>query len=251
MRKATIKIEALIRRARNGGTAARQELIQLFRPAAILRAKSFKARHPEAELADLIGYADLGLVKAMDRLIGSDDGRRDFLLLAIDRVIAHEHERFIGREPEIGGNVLKKILRRYAREMDGKQKGKASSEAPLPSPRRVVTPFDSLLEGLKLLPEEVLSQDWARWKALIAELRERDRDALVWRHGIAGREPMTLELVGERFGFGKERARQILQRAYSRLRKSAAACGLIDPKALPRIDPLLLPDDTSEAEPLR
>lgn len=67
-------------------------------------------------------------------------------------------------------------------------------------------------EALRL---ELLNERIPRW---IARLDDRERDVLILRLGLDGREPMTLERIGARWGVGGVRAAQIYHRALRRLR---------------------------------
>lgn len=55
-------------------------------------------------------------------------------------------------------------------------------------------------------------------KEILAELPEKERTILEMRFGLNGREPMTLEEVGEIYGVTRERIRQIEKRAIRRLK---------------------------------
>src|SRR5262249_23965786 len=59
-----------------------------------------------------------------------------------------------------------------------------------------------------------------RNKALVkalAALSERERNVIVLRYGLCGREPKTLEAIGRSLGFTRERVRQIEIAALERL----------------------------------
>ena len=59
-----------------------------------------------------------------------------------------------------------------------------------------------------------------RNKALVqalAALEQRERDVIVLRYGLCGREPKTLEEIGRVLGFTRERVRQIEIQALQRL----------------------------------
>ena len=48
---------------------------------------------------------------------------------------------------------------------------------------------------------------------------KRDKDIFIERFGLIGGQPKTLELLGKRFGISKERARQIVKRLLTELRR--------------------------------
>jgi RNA polymerase nonessential primary-like sigma factor len=58
------------------------------------------------------------------------------------------------------------------------------------------------------------------------DLSEREREVLVGRYGLHGREPETLEVLAERLGLTRERIRQIQQEALTRLRKRMLRQGI-------------------------
>ena len=64
-----------------------------------------------------------------------------------------------------------------------------------------------------LLPREVAK--------LLAPLRAREREILTLRFGLDGGEPRTVDQVGHQFNLTRERIRQLLVRAMSKLRHPA------------------------------
>ena len=56
-------------------------------------------------------------------------------------------------------------------------------------------------------------KDW------LSRLDELDHAVIVFRYGLSGEEPKTLEAVGEMLGLTRERVRQVQMRALSRLRR--------------------------------
>jgi RNA polymerase primary sigma factor len=52
----------------------------------------------------------------------------------------------------------------------------------------------------------------------LAALPSRDREVLELRYGLNGRQPMTLEQVGDAFGVTRERIRQIENNTLKRLK---------------------------------
>ena len=71
-------------------------------------------------------------------------------------------------------------------------------------------------------PLEALSGKDLRDKAgeLLTVLKSRERAVVVRRFGLDGHQPMTLELIGAELGCTRERARQILQDALKRMRRT-------------------------------
>ncbi|WP_298211773.1 sigma-70 family RNA polymerase sigma factor [Ferrimicrobium sp.] len=71
------------------------------------------------------------------------------------------------------------------------------------------------------LEETVASQDLGRVVQLVLDqLEERERSILVYRFGLNGEEPHSIEQASERFGVSRERVRQVEARAISRLRRN-------------------------------
>ncbi len=97
-------------------------------------------------------------------------------------------------------------------------------KARLPKP---ATPFQSLLQGLKLMPEDVASSDWDSWSKALEELVPRERLILEGRHGLGGKRRQTLQALGARFGVTREWVRQLELRAHRHLRKHAVERRLI------------------------
>ena len=73
------------------------------------------------------------------------------------------------------------------------------------------SPFELALENLRR--ENV--------RKALAALPRRDREVLELRYGLNGRQPMTLEEVGDAFGVTRERVRQVESRALRELRTRA------------------------------
>jgi RNA polymerase sigma factor (sigma-70 family) len=73
----------------------------------------------------------------------------------------------------------------------------------------------------------VVSQDLGRVVELVLDLlEERERAILIYRFGLSGEEPHSIEQASERFGVSRERIRQVEARAISRLRRDQSAQAL-------------------------
>ena len=64
------------------------------------------------------------------------------------------------------------------------------------------------------------------WKHGLAELNEREREVLVGRYGLHGREPETLEALAEQLQLTRERVRQIQHEALVKLKRRMARRGV-------------------------
>jgi DNA-binding CsgD family transcriptional regulator len=102
----------------------------------------------------------------------------------------------------------------------------------LPKP---ATPFESLLQGLKLMPEEILSSDLQAWQSALDELDPRQHNILKWRHGLQGRPELTLQEIGTKLKITREWVRQLEERGHRLLRMRAVERHLINEAAPNRL----------------
>ncbi|MGL4423683.1 MAG: sigma-70 family RNA polymerase sigma factor, partial [Gemmataceae bacterium] len=84
--------------------------------------------------------------------------------------------------------------------------------------------FDSKADNRTDEQEVLATADAARDRVnrLLEYLDPRTREVIKMRTGLAGREEMTLEEIGQHFGITKERVRQINVRGMRQLRERAA-----------------------------
>jgi len=64
------------------------------------------------------------------------------------------------------------------------------------------------------------------WKSVLSTLSEREAQVIVYRFGLLGNEPGTLEQVGGVFDVTRERIRQIEAKAIRKMRARANIIGL-------------------------
>jgi RNA polymerase sigma factor (sigma-70 family) len=67
----------------------------------------------------------------------------------------------------------------------------------------------------------------------IAILNPRERNILVWRFGLSGDDPLTLQQIGERLGISRERVRQIESRALRVMREQDGLRQMVSALDLP------------------
>jgi len=72
--------------------------------------------------------------------------------------------------------------------------------------------------------EEGLVSDMAR---AVQGLPERERKILQWYFGLGGADPLTLEQIGRKLGYTRERIRQLKEQAIERLRNNTRAQHLV------------------------
>jgi RNA polymerase primary sigma factor len=85
--------------------------------------------------------------------------------------------------------------------------------------------FDYLADDLTPSPEDAVAGDAlaASLRAALVSLAPRQRRVLALYFGLEGGDPMTLHAIGDLLGVTRERARQIKEKALSRLRNSRHA----------------------------
>ncbi len=102
----------------------------------------------------------------------------------------------------------------------------ASLNAPLPS--------DSSMSKLSIIPDRsaqdsLLEAERMEQQELIMDslrfLNAREREILLLRYGLAGRDPLTLVEIGELFNLTRERVRQLQEKALDKLRRQGTRDG--------------------------
>lgn len=102
----------------------------------------------------------------------------------------------------------------------------------------LITPSDGAIETFTELgdliedrgpgPEEIVEQNDVKkiLAAYIKKLTPREQIVITERFGLTDRRPKTLEETGKLFGVGRERVRQIEEKALQKLKKLLNAKGL-------------------------
>ena len=243
-------------RARAGDFAARQRMIERNLRLVVSVAKNYTGRG--LPMVDLIEEGNLGLMHAITKF----DPERGFrfstyaswwIRQGVERAIMHQ-ARLI-RLPVHVVRELNRVLRaRRALEVDGGGDGSVSPDDIAALLGRPVVQVVALLHlaeqpasldapldheaGASLLEEVAdeqaidplgrrLSVEARRLlEGGLAELSGREREVLVSRYGLHGREPQTLDVLAEQLHLTRERVRQIQVEALSKLKRRMARKGV-------------------------
>lgn len=237
----------LVRRQHQGDETARATLVSAHIP--LVRAVARSYRNKGLSHEDLIQEGYMGLMRAADRF-RPDMGTRFssyatwWVREAMQRALIRA--RFI-RLPD----YLAKSLHAYL------QRGEeADTSAPeqRENRRRALGVRESTLRALDFADIRVCSLDeeihdgpsrmemasgelgspaadydqaslCKALRAQLLQLNDKQREVMIYRYGLYGDAPMTLEAVAERMGVSREAVRQLQVRALGRLRQSLGEAG--------------------------
>jgi RNA polymerase primary sigma factor len=239
----------LAARIRRGDTSAVAELVGANLRFVVNVARSYQ--NQGLPLADLINEGNMGMIRAARRF----DERKNFrfityavwwirqsilkalaensrvVKLPLNRVgslckinrAQNRLEQRLGRAPapdEIGRECGMSV-----REVTETLRAGAASlslDAPMQDDEAACL-ADCLLDDRQALPDDDLekSSDAKLLEHTLSQLDERERDILRLYYGMDGGQPYSLDEIGEQLSMTRERARQIKQRALSRLRRAA------------------------------
>lgn len=237
---------ALSRLARDGDSAAREKLIRSNLRFVVSIAKKYAGNG--VPLEDLVNEGNLGLVKAAERF-DPDRGYKfiSYAVWWIRQAILHslseaprmvrlpmnrvglaqragratrKLEQDLGRDP-----YLEEIARELAvsehdvAEVMSFSRGHVSLDEPLSGDGEDAfvdqIPDENAESPDRPLLEQMLGRDLRR---ALEQLTERERVILTSYFGLDGSEPLTLEEIGRRLGYTRERIRQVKEQAIEKLR---------------------------------
>ncbi len=238
----------LIRRLRQGDGCARATLISAHMP--LVRAVARAYRNKGLSQEDLLQEGYMGLLRAADRFREGLGTRFSsyatwWIREAMQRALIRS--RFI-RLPDYLAKSLHAYLQRGEDESGSTEDARREQRREALGVRestmraldfadiRVCSLDEEFTDGpsrIEQVPGDTASPDMdydreSICKALrehLAELNEKQREVMIFRYGIHGDAPMTLEAVAERMGVSREAVRQLQVRALTRLRQSLSDSG--------------------------
>ncbi|HEX5131425.1 MAG TPA: RNA polymerase sigma factor RpoD/SigA [Candidatus Krumholzibacteria bacterium] len=239
--------DALARLASTGDVAARAKLIRSNLRFVVSVAKKY-ANHG-VPLEDLINEGNLGLVKAAERfdpergykfisyavwwirqaILASVSEAPRMVRLPMNRValaqkatrVARQLEQDLEREPQAAdiARVLS-VTEEEVAEVMGHSRSHLSLDEPLSGEHEDTSFLDQIEDENAESPDrEVFAQMLGRdLRRELANLTEREQFILNKYYGLDGEDALTLEEIGHRLGYTRERIRQVKEKAIETLR---------------------------------
>lgn len=245
----TVKEEVeLAKRIKKGDQKARQKMILANLRLVVKIARDYAQLG--LPLLDLISEGNIGLMKAVDRFDPKKGGKLStyaawWIKQAIKRALANQ-SKTIRLPAHLVDKIsrMRKVQQRIAQKTGREPTIEETAEALGVEPRTISTwmalslkptSLDAPLgdeddshevgdiigdERVKPASDEMNDE---QMRVLVEQhldqLEKREREILIYRYGLRGRKPETLELVGKRFKVTRERVRQIQNAALRKLRR--------------------------------
>jgi RNA polymerase primary sigma factor len=255
---------ALAARIKKGDAEARDHMIRANLRLVVKIATGY--RYYGLSLSDLIEEGNIGLMKAVERYDPSKGGKLStyaawWIKQGIKRALANQSRTI--RLPVHAVDTVSK-MRKVTHHLSA-ELGRSPTDAELAQELGIDEKKISHLKEISLPPvsldstalddadgpsvgervedtkvvrpdEELSNQDMgSQLDSLLSVLDKRERSIINQRFGLAGRNPRTLEQLGDRFGVTRERIRQLQNRALEKMRDALADMENPESVALKRI----------------
>jgi RNA polymerase primary sigma factor len=240
----------LARRTRAGDAVAREELIRSNLRFVVAIAKRYVGNG--VALEDLVNEGNLGLVRAAERfdperghkfisyavwwirqaILHALSEHSRLVRLPMNRVaLAHkatraarEMEQHLGREarPDEIASALN-VTAADVEEVVTFSRPHLSLDEPVGDSMDDLTFVDQIEDTNSKQPDSVLNAELTNrsLRRMLEGLGDRERTIISLYYGMENGEPLTLEQIGKRLGYTRERIRQIKEQAIEKLRVKA------------------------------
>lgn len=203
------KEEELLSLAKQGNLEARNKVLEANCRFVFDTAKKFSGKG--ASMDDLISEGNMGMIKAIERFDQSHGVK--FITYAV-WYIRQAMQDFVKHRQTIQSNEndeesMPVVERHYT--PDEEDEGESVCY--------VETVADEKVDEEDELRREVHVKKLAN--TLMSGLEGREKEFIELRYGLTGNTPMTLEMIGGRYGISKERVRQVCVSAIRRMKGNA------------------------------
>lgn len=245
----------LLEKAQNGDEAAKEKMINSNLRLVTSIAKFYK--NQGISYADLIQEGNIGLINAINKFDLRKEVRfstyaswwiRQNISLSLQKInqikipahmnilaakVRQEKGKLnqeLGYEPSIA-EISKRtnISEEKIKTILGLEQNISSLDTPIGEEEK--TTLGELIEDNNIdVPEESYAKKDLKKQLdkVLNSLTKREKEIIVYRYGLNGKKPLSLEAVGDRIGISRERVRQIEKEAMSKLRHPARTKWLKD-----------------------